>query len=263
MPRTKSSQLDWHSGAWRDTTANGIERTLKRNRAEIAEAFGLQDPDDINSALEDLARELFRATAFVHEVDRTASEAQQRINLNAFLDRGDFSQDSVEKLDPATANRILAHFPGGWLAIQGKDLHTGRLRNAVLLAITELGPPRRGRPKHSDSLAVRQFALSLAHLYQIHTGDKPGRRVDWNTGKEFGPFRDFINVIYGLLPIEFQFYKSGRSKGIDRLVKLAVSEYSGALRRYKRDGNITHLWNIDDRLYLGHSLDSDLDNSGE
>ena len=188
---------------------------------------------------------------FIHEVDHTASEAQQRVNIRAIKEKGDYTREVLERLDPATGNRILSHYPGGGLAMVGPGLDQDLLRRAVDLAIEQLGPPRAGRPAQSDSLATRQFALSLAHLYSVHASRPPGRRVDWKTGKELGPFREFVETLYGLLPFEFQFYKNSRPRGIDGLVKMAVAEYRDARMRYHETGNPTHLWNIDERLYLG------------
>ncbi len=248
MSRKTKPNLRWRCISWRPSTSRGIERRVKRHRNLVAHALGLDDPIEIDAALKDLTVLLIRTVAFIRDVDRTASVAQQRVNLRALNRRGDFTLDTLEGLDPATYNRIIAHYPRGALGINVEGLDEGLLRNAVSLAIEELGAPRRGRSPETDSLALRQFALGLADVFARHAG-RPGRRVDWLSGKESGPFHDFVSVVFGLLP-----FNSGPPKGISYITKLAAAERKKA----PKSGDVTRLWALDDSLYLGKPRQGEL-----
>ena len=199
--------------------------------------------------VEDVTTALIRSLAFFRDVDGARSVAGQRNALMRVYRRGDFSEAVFRHLDPATQNRIGVRYPGGNLALQSAPFSAKDFRKAVLLAIGDLGPGRHGRPAETDSLALRQLALDLAHTFHTHTGELPTRRVDaWNGSREYGPFYDFVGAVLAILPPLFRKTISKRGpKRVNHVVRLGVQEYTLA----RNDPNPSRRWNIDESLWLG------------
>jgi hypothetical protein len=247
MPRQTLPSPEWKSNDWSLARRRFIASRLRKNRNPIGVSLGIEDQKRELEVLKDL-RELFlRCYAFLLEVDRSASSAQQRINLIAFCDRNNFTITAVCNLDPATYNRVARHYPGD-LDPTGSRISDNALRVAIDRAIEELDPPRRGRPKGTDNIALRQFALGLAHIYHTHTGNVPTRIRDAyaTSNPEYGPFKDFVTLILNLLPKVLRSIKSGGRNGPDYLIRLAIDEYHTG----RESGDPRRCYLIDEALWL-------------
>lgn len=234
----------WRPHAWRDTTSRLIDDRIAHHRHEIASALALDDKSEIDAVFEELRTLFFRCLSFLRDVDGAASVARQRISLAAFRKTGQYTAEAFWKLDPATQNRIATHYRGR-IDLTGNRISNRLLRIGVERAIDELGPPRRGRPSKTDSLALRQFALGLADIYHRHTGKMPARRRNDYRALEYGPFRDFVSVILGLLPRRLRSIKSAGRHAPDYLVRLAITE----LREGRKSGDARRTYLIDEALW--------------
>lgn len=250
MPRRTVPNLEWRHYPLREGTGEVIERRLRRHRDRIATLLFLEDAAEIDAAIADLKDLYVRVVLFIREVDRTASVAQQRVNLRAFKEHGDFSLEAFEKLDPASQNRAILHHPDGGLMISQSSHDRTKLAKAVEAAIEALGSPKPGKPAETDSLALRQCALGLANVFNVYAsnvGLRPMRSVAWKTHEESGPFLAFVAFVLALLPERLRSYKAGGQKRADFLARLAIEEHKKA----RESGDPTRLWTLDERLYLG------------
>ena len=248
MPRSTEPALIWNPFDWSSAATRALEQSICAGREKIAESLNLSDATEIDSAVNDLCTLAFRAAAFRHEVDRTASVSQQRVNIEALRRSRCYSRKHLDRLDPATFNRIMAHYPGGALAYQAKLSNRTDVARAMRAALDELGCARRGKPAETDSLALKQMALEIAEIFHRYTGRLPGRRVDWKTKKEFGPFLGFVDVVLKLLPAEWRVTRNGGQRGPSHIAKLGAAQYKRALK----ESNPSRRWTIDESLYLGH-----------
>ena len=119
----------------------------------------------------------FRSLSFAFEVDQKASEAKQRKILTTYVMCGDYSPETVERLDTAAQNRLLAQLPEGPLAIYLRELQPAEIAEAAANALAVLGPAKMGRPPQINSLAARMCALGLANTFAKMKGE-PKRTVD-------------------------------------------------------------------------------------
>jgi hypothetical protein len=76
------------------------------------------------------------------------------------------------------------------------------LKSAIMRAVEELPPTKRGRPPKVIRIAPRQLGLELAEIFRRYTGRAPMRRYDESKG-EYGPFRDFVAIACEILNSEF------------------------------------------------------------
>ena len=106
------------------------------------------------------------------------------------------------------------------------------------------GTGRRGRPPGSSNWASRQLGLGLATIWFAYTGRPPTRRVDgYGDGQEYGPYRDFVGGVMGVVPRRLRATRKGCSPQVDHLVRIGVNEVNASqvspmesLRRGLLDG---------------------------
>jgi hypothetical protein len=245
MPHITPPNLEFRFKPVGEHVWNGIKRRLARERRWIVDAWNLgEDEAELEARLVDMTDKLEICWRFLRGADRAASVAQQRVNLRAFLKRSDFSREAFDRLDAATQATIANRHPGGEMALSmNKD--PSAIKRAVRQAIEFLGPIERGRPRLSDSLARAQFCLFLARSYASATGKKPTRA--WRTYRKggYGPFREFVAKVVGMLPRKLQ------PPSVDGLVLLAIEEFDQSeIDRVKEPYRI---WNIDRRRWLGNA----------
>lgn len=114
----------------------------------------------------------------------------------------------------------------------GQDKYVDRRRLAALERRAG-SAGRRGRPVGSHNQAVLQLHLSLATIWQRHTGQPPRRRYDaMSRNAEYGPYQDFVHLIIRSLPRQLHPMRKGRvpvtvRPGIEeaKLARNAEGEY--------------------------------------
>ena len=168
MTRRVNADLHWQPSFLRPGTGARVRSRLQRHSDELRQLLNMpEEPpvteaDDsereIDAAISDLTSVFVRCVLMLREVDRTASEAKQRANLHELLNRGDFSRSTLEGLDPATQNRILSYHPLGPLALYSDELGDDAIREGVRRALKDLGSRKPGRPRGTESVALRQCA---------------------------------------------------------------------------------------------------------
>lgn len=237
-----------------------IRARLDRNRGRIGQLLGLTHPSEVQSAVGDLETLYHRCAALIRDVDGRASVARQRIELRQAFDNGEPFLDILETLDIATQNRIFQFYETSeYPAVfrQHPDAHL--LHGAAQRALDYLGPPRRGRPAETDSLALRQAALGLACIFSLYRCEEPTRHVDPISSVETGPFHEFASFCLELLPKVFRAYRdSGGAKGPDYVIRLAIGEREQAKLRVEAGMARTPIPKmvpvdiIDETLWLGN-----------
>ena len=236
---------------------------LDRNRGRIGQLLGSTNLSELVSAVGDLETLYHRCAALIRDVDGRASVARQRIELRQAIDSGEPLLDVLAQLDVATQNRIFQFYESSeYPAVfrQHPDAHS--LQVAAVGALEYLGPPRRGRPAETDSLALRQAALGLACIFSLYRSEEPTRRVDPESRVEMGPFHEFVSFCLGLLPKVFRAYRdSGGAKGPDYVVRLAIEEREQAKLRVeagmaRKPIQMVPVDIIDETLWLGNPLNT-------
>jgi hypothetical protein len=246
-----------------------LARRLRRLSSWIERNWTNTDEDSEQQTLDDkihfLAERLVPCWHLRYGADKSASIAQQRVNLWAFKKRGDFSMEALDSLDAATQAAIVSRCRGGWVALM-TNYQADRVERAVDIAIRSRGKAAPGRPKLSDSLCRRQLALFLASAYATATGKLPGRSfrseaprksrnaTDFGRIGEGGRFHEFCRQFVEIMPRRFLPIRRGAKSRIDKLVQLAVREHRVATEdaRRRKIGSPDHrLWNIRDQYWLG------------
>lgn len=266
LARVTEPSLEWRARAPSAAFASVVRRRLNRIRPWIAATWRTDDPTELEAIFDQLIVHLQICWVFLGGADRSASVAQRRVNLQAFIDRGDFSAAALSRLDPATWSSIAHRCPGGRLQAFQRDLSPSDIEKAARSAQNALGKPKRGRSEQSDSLALRQFALFLGRSHLSATGKVPTRTVkevdravyDVNF-LELGKFKEFVLKFWLLLPPRLRRQRVNSSERIDHLVRLAIDEFHQSEKdatAIDAEGkrivtNPTRLWNIDETLWLG------------
>lgn len=165
--------------------SSSVQHRLRIRSDDVARALRLEDPDEIDAALQEIQVELWRYVGHLR------------------LRRAD-----------------------------GRDKHMERRRRAALERRAGSGG-KRGRPVGSLNHAVLQLHLSLATIWQRHTGQPPRRRYyAMNRNAEYGPYQDFVHLIISTLPQPLRPMRKGRvpvtvRSGIEeaKLARNAEAEY--------------------------------------
>jgi len=194
-----------------------------RDCDEIATSLSLTDSSEVEAALVDLESFLFLAWSYRKSADRNASVPKQREQLIRFLRNGVRNKKSLDRLDPALANRIGCHLDGGTLRLLYGSVTLDEIRNAAEDALKRLPHAKRGRPSNTASLADRQLGLGLATVWRDHTGQLPTRRH--RHGEEYGPFHAFVGLILNGPGCCFKSERVGTEKQVDHLMRLGVAEF--------------------------------------
>ncbi len=138
-------------------------------------------------------------------------------------------------------DRCGYHFRGAFIAQMRKQ---ERAKHRVSAGLTPAR--RRGRPKGSANIAARQFGLGLAQIWQEHGGQRPTRRVHWGSGRHYGPYRDFVELIVTGLADAPWLRRNGELHEVDYLLRDSVAEFKAAQQapeEYRRRGLIDeHRW---------------------
>lgn len=94
---------------------------------------------------------------------------------------------------------------------------------------TSIGAARRGRPPGSSNWANRQLGLGLATIWFQFTGQRATRRVDsYGDGREYGPYRNFVECVVSALPRRLRATRKGHVPEVDHLVRVSLTELEEA-----------------------------------
>ncbi len=128
-----------------------VQYRLRRRGDRVARALKLDDPDEIEDALQEIQVEIWRYLYHLRS-RRVERLARQQVRTRS---------------------------------------RTGQsLAGAI-----------RGRRVGSRNLAVLQLHLSLATIWARHTGRQASRRYDsMKAHAEYGPYQDFVQSIFAILP---------------------------------------------------------------
>ena len=97
-------------------------------------------------------------------------------------------------------SKLATSLAGEGYFVRGKfqeDLHI--LEQAIEHLSTLARAPSRGR---KINWHARTLAIGLAATYSKLTGDRPTRRTDYETGKYYGPFVEFVEVCFKLAGLD-------------------------------------------------------------
>ena len=205
-------------------------RLLSLRHDAIADALDLNDPEEIGAAISDLDYFLTLAWTFLRDVDRNASIPRQRIELKRLLRSPRFDAATMHSLDPALANRIGCYLDGGTLRLLYGRPAPKEILDAARRALRQFPHRKRGRPADTGSLAFRQLALGLATVWRDHTGKIPTRSYSQAKGGEFGPFRDFVELVAMVIPAFIGALPQAPAPQVDHLVRTAIAEFHAAAR---------------------------------
>ena len=183
----------------------------------------------IDLAIEEIASALRRCWALHRDVNRAGSSAQVRRTLEAVLNEPDLLEARWQTCDPETCGLIEAFYPGGWVAME-KAIDRRRLHQAVESALTALPAKTSHRPQGTQDHARHYLAQALAEIYASYAGENPTRRrrqVDdpenrQLTSQEYGPFSDFVETVFSVVPERLRRSKKGGLKGLDHFLKLSI-----------------------------------------
>ena len=225
-----------------------FKRLLEHRREKISEVLKLQDPQELDAALSDLDYFLTVTWTFVRDVDRNASVPKQRHELKRLIRTRCFDAEEMHNIDPALANRIGVFLTGGTLRLLYGRTAPMEVEAAARQALRQFPHQTRGRPLNSVSLAFRQFALGLATVWRDHRGTAPTRIYSVYRSREYGPFRDFVELIANTIPASVRAPRGRRIPEVDYLVRAAIEEFHAAAiskdpRRLRG--------HIDERAWLG------------
>jgi hypothetical protein len=76
------------------------------------------------------------------------------------------------------------------------------LLHAAKRAVYELRDNTQPEPGRQPNAAARWLACRLAETYFFLTDEKPTRRTDWDAGKAYGPFLDFVSACFKMTELK-------------------------------------------------------------
>lgn len=229
---------------------------LNRRRDQIAASLGLDEPAEIDAAVEEISALLARSWLLLSQVDQSPSSAKQRQVLEQVTGTMLSDREFLGRLDNAVVARLGMYVTGGTARLM---LHDDRLcekemEAARLRALEEI-PPKRGRPQQTASLALKQLALGLAVIWAEQTGKVPTRTVkliptaepDLRGAQddryvEAGAFHAFVGVVLSVLPAPIR-------PAPDYVVRVAIAEREASLDPGASRSSPPGL--IDEALWLG------------
>lgn len=175
---------------------SSVQYRLRVRSDDVARALRLEDPDEIDAALQEIQVELWRYLGHLR------------------LRRADSKEKHMVRRRPASLERRAG------------------------------GGRRRGRPVGSQNNAILQLHLSLATIWQRHTGQPPRRRyAAFDRNAEHGPYQDFVHLIIRTLPRQL---RPMRKRHVPVTVRSGIEEAKlarNAEPEYRRRGL------IDERLW--------------
>ncbi len=228
----------WRPNRWTNTAIVTIRKRVERHREELAESVGLTEPTEIDGLVDEVFVALFRARAFLADVDRVATPPQQREQLVKLNGQGTIRPEDLDALDPLTQIQIGRQFEGGLMALLNGPFEEGSVRQAVEAALKDLPKVRRGRPAGFASFGRRQLALETAAIFQRHCG-VVARGDNFRRPDVHKPFKDFATLVYEMLPRRLRSSTSKRGiKSSEHFIKSSRREWQKALESGRRNPSL-------------------------
>ena len=225
MPR-RTRLKPWRGDRWNTFIYGTIERRVRANIDSISAPLGLDDPSERDALVDAITVELRRAWAYLRDVQHAASDQAARHILQALL-KADDLVEGVERSDPTVRRLIEEHdWPSrGKVFLEEIVDDPHRLRKAVSRALRATTKSRTSaRPKGSIQFAEHVLAKSLARVFE-RFGGRATRRHEAYGGYEYGPYRDFIEAVLGIIPQHIQRTGSRRqsdTSSADYMVRLSA-----------------------------------------
>ncbi len=227
MAKKTLPKLNWHGDTWANNSASkAIDRELEKIKSQLAQLAGLDEPEEVDAMIDDLAAELRHAWAIFRNVDMAASSAQVFTNLKhlSTLSSEEIAV-SFDELNPATQSYIYVHYPGGGMSLEINPAVGELLIGAVKDAFARLLPPQSGRPKGTSSHSLTHLAKYLPRIY-ASGGKRPTRIIDCETGEPRGDYREFVKLVISVVPTELGRSTKFGIKGVDHLLQKSIEYYN-------------------------------------
>ena len=240
MPRNTLPLTNWHGDTWSPVIGHAIDRKLIKNWDEIANIirpiyeknlteYEINQPAtqwafqiEFNALIQDLSNALRRAWGILRDVNRAGSDAQIYHTLEALIREPEKILSSIWSIDLATRSLIEDHHPDGPLALEDKSIDAEHTIAACNEALRSLPSPKPSRPKGTQNYAQRHLATALAEIYARHVA-KPTRIFDSDKNVLRGPFKDFVQVIMDIIPMQLKRKQDGRTRLVDHMVQIGVA----------------------------------------
>jgi hypothetical protein len=200
MPR-RVQLKPWRGDRWKSYVYHGIERRVRNSLDSIAAPLNLDGSAEQEALVEAVTIELRRAWAYLREVQSAASDPAALHILKALL-RAEDLVTKVEQADPNVRRLIEEHdwFSRGKASLEEIATDPSRLRKATsraLRAVTKSKTPN--RPRGTAQFAEHVLAESLSGVFE-QFGGRATRRHDAYGGYEYGPYREFVTAVLGVVP---------------------------------------------------------------
>jgi hypothetical protein len=261
LQRSAPQRRPWRGDNWSKWIGIIIEGRLRPHRERIAELLSIDPndkewqnepaamPDDpelspgerylrwrgtpppgggfvsrLDLAIEDITGELRRCWAIFRNVNRAGSPAAAYRTLEELEADSRDHVSRLEEASPYVQVLVAGKCPGGWLALENDEVDPDQLRAAISKAKSALLRPARGRPKGTRDFASQHLAQALADIYLRHSVKRPTRRrlSLADEPHEYGPYKDFVELIVSIIPVRLRSSKKGGLKGVDHLVRIGV-----------------------------------------
>ena len=219
----------------------------------VRDTFKLEESDDITPVVEDIET-LFALCECFAKLDSGASLAAQR-KIFASLKPSDVRSDA--DIDDAVLSRIGMFLPGGPIRLFTNDdpPSESELGAAIEKARQSLGPVKRGRSPGTISLAMRQLALGLAHIWKQQALKSPSRKVlkrmlqnGEDVSEERGSYNHFVNDVFEVAPSSLRKPRKGKVPTANYIARLGIAE----LKKREQDGSEAALRGLlPESLWLG------------
>ena len=219
----------------------------------VRDSFKLEESEDIAPVVEDIETLFARCECFA-KVDSGPSLAGQRkflAKLNPWEVR------SEADIDDAVLSRIGMSLPGGSIRLFTNDHppSESELGPAIEKARQSLGPVKRGRSPGTISLAMRQLALGLAHIWKQQALKSPSRKVlkrrlqnGEDVSEERGSYNHFVNAVCEFAPSSLRKPRKGKVATANYIARLGIAE----LKKREQDGSEAALRGLlPESLWLG------------
>lgn len=223
-----------HRDGWDPWVLDQIERRVAKHFDDLLTTLGLYEYrytslTVVEDAFEGITEALWRGYAYLRNSNQGLSIPRIRKELERLLEDPASIVENMHQADSRVRAAVMLSWPGGRLLSEAAICDQSACDTAVRNALASLPKSGRGRPKGSKDEATAVFARILAETYYALTGDKPTRRVHSDTGREYGPFRDFVEAVVQLIPRRIHRglhpHSLSTTKGIDHIVRLGVESF--------------------------------------
>jgi hypothetical protein len=202
-----------------------------------SQAVGAEMVARIDLAIEEIAAALRRCWALNRDVNHATSTAKARHTLEALLAEPKSIGERWQTCDPETQGLIEGFYPGGWVAMEERtdpDLLVGAMEKALVT----LPAASKGRPKKTIDHASRYLGPALAEIYIAYADGRPkrsNRKIDKTEDGPrqtvaYGPFREFVELVFSIVPERLRRTKKGGLKSLDHLVREGVAHLKSSQR---------------------------------